>query len=98
MNASVGRVEFVRQVVRPSSRAGMGQGSQRNESDAWSAQDQEHSRDQERGNMLAQVQQTAQSSEHTAEVKPEVTVNASDGVFEPLFKVWRPLSTYYTSR
>ena len=48
--------------------------------------------------MLAQVQQTAQSSEHTAEVKPEVTVNASGGVFEPLFKVWRPLSTYYTSR
>ena len=42
MNASVVRVEFARQVVRPS-RAGMGQGSQRNETNAWSAQDQEHS-------------------------------------------------------
>jgi hypothetical protein len=43
-------------------------------------------------------QGTADSAElraHGYEVQSQVIVDANGGTWEPLFKVWQPLSTYY---
>jgi hypothetical protein len=39
---------------------------------------------------------SAELRAHGYEVQSQVIVDANGGTWEPLFKVWRPLSTYYS--